>query len=85
MPSEEKGEGKDGGTLIDKVCEHCIETGLDQEFEQFCAKNAPIFVDAAGEAATSSTSVEHKLAYQECFDEFLASFESAPGVHRAGR
>ena len=37
MPSEEKGEGKDGGTLIDKVCEHCIETGLDQEFEQFCA------------------------------------------------
>ena len=75
MPSEEKGEGKDGGTLVDKVCEHCIETGLDQEFEQFCAKNAPIFVDAAGEAATSSTSVEHKLAYQECFDEFLASFE----------
>ena len=75
MPSEEKGEGKDGGTLIDKVCEHCIETGLDREFEQFCAAHAPIFVDAAADTATSSAHVEHKLAYQECFDEFLASFE----------
>ena len=45
-------------------------------------KHASIFVDAAADTATSCAHVEHKLAYQECFDEFLATSCSSRGRPR---